>query len=95
MHRAIRTGGLHHRFEIATQLLQTVVAQPFRHLGCTAATHIISDDPVVGGQLADQWPPDLVIVRITMHQQQGWGVSLFPDIGTQAQAVAIHVQLSR
>ncbi len=95
VHPATCAGGVDDRFEVARQLWQAVVLHASRHLRCAAATHVVGDDAVVVGQLADQRQPDLVIVRIAMHQQQGRGIGPVPDVTAQAQAVAVNVQLLR
>ncbi|MNJ61372.1 hypothetical protein D3C77_571560 [compost metagenome] len=68
VHRALRTGGANHRFEIIGQLLQAVALAPSWLLRGAEAAHVIGNDPVVAGQFANQWQPDGMVVRIAVHQ---------------------------
>ena len=97
VYRAVRAGGADHRLQVFAEPLQVVVAAPAWLVRSAGATHVVGDDAVAPGQLADQRQPGLVVVRVAMHHQQRRlaVVRRAPAMNRQAHVAGLHEQAFR
>lgn len=88
VHWPVRADGADDRLQVAAQVWQLIIAQPCGARGVTAAAHVVGKQLELAGQLLDQRQPDVVVVRVTVHQQQRNALGVAPAVHRQLHTIA-------